>query len=140
MDLLICEVKGGKVRINPDLLDVPTLRATLARLGCCPPAEVEHHVAQLLRRKVADMNHPAGMRCRARIAIFAGRRGDAHGAQLIISLAHAARSIQRFFAEHHAALHGVRLTQPALASMYLLDKVGVLGVMTSSPPTGGRQA
>lgn len=43
------------------------------------------------------------------------------------------------FAEHHAALHGVRLTQPALASMYLLDKLGVLGAMTSSPPTGGRQ-
>ncbi len=38
MDLLICEVKEGKARVNPNLKRADTLRATLERLGCCARA------------------------------------------------------------------------------------------------------
>lgn len=126
MDLLICEVKEGRGRVNPNLNRADTLRATLERIGCCAPDHLDHHVRALFQRGVADMGHAAGTRCRARIAVFAGRAGDAHRAPLVISLSHAAREICRFLLEHRAALHAMRVTQPALAYLHLLDKLGVL--------------
>ncbi len=126
MDLLICEVKEGKARVNPNLSRADTLRATLARIGCCAPDHVQHHVRELLRHGLAEMGHPGGTPCRARIAVFAGRPGDARRAPLLISLAHAAREICRFLAGHRTAFHAVRLTQPALAQLHLLEKLGIL--------------
>lgn len=127
MDLLICEVKEGKARVNPNLSRADTLRATFERIGCCAPDDVNHHVEALLRRGSAEMEHPAGPRCHARVAVFAGRGGDPRRAPVVISLAHAAREISRFLQEHREALHAMRLTQPALAHLHLLEKVGVLG-------------
>lgn len=127
MDLLICEVKEGKARVNPNLSRADTLRAALERIGCCAPDQVSHHVQALLRRGAAEMEHPRGTRCRARIAVFAGRPGDARRAPVVISLGHAAREVCRFLQEHREALHAMRLTQPALAQLHLLEKVGVLG-------------
>lgn len=98
MDLLICEVKEGKARVNPNLSRADTLRGTLERIGCC-----------------------------ARLAVFAGRPGDARRAPVVISLAHAAREICRFLRDHREALHAMRLTQPVLAHLHLLEKVGALG-------------
>jgi hypothetical protein len=127
MDLLICEVKEGRARVNPNLTRADTLHATLERLGCCAPDHVGHHVQALLRHGTAEMEHPGGIHCRARLAVFAGRSGNVHRAPVVISLAHAAREICRFLERHREALHGMRLTQPALAHLHLLEKVGVLG-------------
>lgn len=126
MDLLICEVKEGKGRVNPNLNRADTLHGTLERIGCCAPDHVDHHVQALLRRGTADMEHPGGVRCRARLAVFAGRPGDTRRAPVVIPLAHVARQICRFLQEHREALHSMRLTQPALAHLHLLDKVGAL--------------
>jgi len=126
MDLLICEVKEGKARVNPNLNRADTLHATLERLGCCAPHHVGHHVQALLQRGTAEMEHPGWIRCRARLAVFAGRSGDARLAPLVISLGHAAREICRFLQEHREALHAMRLTQPALAHLHLLEKLGML--------------
>jgi len=126
MDLLICEVKEGKARVNPNLGRADTLRATLERIGCCAPDQVSHHVQALLQRGTAEMEHLRGARCRARIAVFAGRPGDPRRAPVVISLAHAAREICRFLQEHREALHAMRLTQPALAHLHLLAKLGML--------------
>lgn len=136
MDLLICEVKEGKARVNPNLSRADTLRATLERIGCCAPEHVDHHVQALLRRGTAEMEHPGGIPCRARLAIFAGRPGDARRAPVVISLAHAAREVCRFLQEHREALHAMRLTQPALAQLHLLEKVGVLGRLQPATSTG----
>ena len=127
MDLLICEVKEGKARVNPNLTRADTLHATLQRIGCCAPDHVDHHVRALLRRGTAELEHPGAIRCRARLAVFAGRPGDARRAPVVISLAHAAREVCQFLQEHREALHAMRLTQPALAHLHLLEKVGVLG-------------
>ena len=137
MDLLICEVKEGKARVNPNLSRADTLRAALERIGCCAPEQVGHHVQALLRRGTADMEHPGRTRCRARLAVFAGRPGDGRRAPVVISLAHAAREVCRFLREHREALHAMRLTQPALAHLHLLEKVGVLGRAqpTTAPAT-----
>ena len=135
MDLLICEVKEGKARVNPNLNRADTLRATLERIGCCAPDQVGHHVQALLRRGTAEMEHPGGIRCRARLAVFAGRPGDARRAPLVISLAATAREVCRFLQEHREALHAMRLTQPALAHLHLLEKLGALGRAPSATGT-----
>jgi hypothetical protein len=126
MDLLICEVKEGKAHINPNLNRADTLRATLERIGCCAPDHVGHHVEALLRHGMAEIEHPGRTRCRARIAVFAGRPGDPRRAPVVISLEHAARQVSRFLQQHREALHAMRLTQPALAHLHLLDKLGML--------------
>ncbi len=137
MDLLICEVKEGKARLNPNLRRRNTLHTTLARVGCCPPAHAEHHVRQLRRYGVAEINHP-GVRCRARLALFAGRPGDGHRAPLVIDLHHVAVAVCQFLVRHQPALHAVRLTQPALAHLQLLTKLGLLGAGTGSDKHGRR--
>lgn len=135
MDLLICEVKEGKARINPNLSRSETLRLTLARLGCCAPGDVDHHVRALLRHGIADMAHPGGTRCRARIALFAGRPDQGHSAPVVITLTHVAHEVCRFLAEHRETLHAMRLTQPALAHLQLLEKLGVLPQSHATPVT-----
>lgn len=132
MDLLICEVKEGKARVNPNLTRDQTLRAVLERVGCCPAHHVGHHVRALLRNGHAEMDHPGGVRCRARIAVFAGRAGNNKHAGLVIPLAHVARAARAFLLHHETALRSAQLSQPALAQLHLLGKLGVLG---QQPPT-----
>lgn len=126
MDLLVCEVKEGKARLNANLLRKETLGAALRRVGCCPEHHIAHHVDDLLRGGQVIMDHP-GFTCRARIAVFAGRAGYGHPAALVVSLAHVAREVSQFLHEHAVALRAVHLTQPALAQLWLLTKLGVLG-------------
>ncbi len=124
MDLLICEVKEGKARLNPNLARSDTLARTLERVGCCPPEHVGHHIDSLLRRGTAIMDH-GGVSCRARIAVFAGRPGSPRHA-LVVPLAHAARHVCRALAVHEAELHVMQFTQPALGHLGLLTKLGLL--------------
>jgi len=123
MDLLICEVKEGKARLNPNLGRSDTLTRTLERVGCCPPDHVAHHVDSLLRRGMAQMDHQ-GVPCRARIAVFAGRAGRPPNT-LVVPLAHAARQVWQFLHEHEAELHATQFSQPALAQLSLLAKLRV---------------
>jgi hypothetical protein len=124
MDLLICEVKEGKARLNPNLTRSDTLAKTLARVGCCPPAHVGHHVESLIHSGVADMDH-GGTRCRARIAVFAGRLGHPARTPLVVSLGHAACYVRDFLDDNREMLQAARFSQPALAQLSLLTKLGL---------------
>lgn len=123
MDLLICEVKEGKARLNPNLTRTHTLTRTLERVGCCPPDRVAHHVNHLQRQGKARMDHE-GVACQARIAVFAGRAGSPRHA-LVVPLPHVARQICRFLARHQPELHATQFSQPALAQLGLLAKLGL---------------
>lgn len=133
MDLLICEVKEGKARLNPNLTRRDTLTRTLRRVGCCPEDHVGHHVDGLLRLGVAEMEH-RGVRCRARLAVFAGRVGYPRHT-LVVSLAHAAREVCRYLRAHEPELHATQYSQPSLSHLSLLMKLGVLP--TPDPARGG---
>lgn len=124
LDLLICEVKEGKARLNPNISSAITLRTTLERVGCCPPQHVEHHVRDLLRHGKADMVHSDHLHCRARLALFAGRPGDyRHPGVLVVGLKQVATAVLRHLRDHRGELRAARLTQPALAYLHLLDKL-----------------
>lgn len=135
MDLLICEVEEGKARLNPNQSRSDTLARTLERVGCCPRDHVGPHVEDLLRHGVATMDH-RGVACRARIAVFAGRPGNPPQA-LVVSLGHAAREVCRFLQIHEAALHGTQFSQPALAQLGLLTKLGFFRAPNSIGAPGG---
>ncbi len=135
MDLLICEVKEGKARLNTNLTRSDTLTRTLERVGCCPREHVGHHVDSLLRRGMATMDH-GGVSCRARIAVFAGRLGNPRHA-LVVPLAHAAREVCRVLLDHEAELHVTSFSQPALAHMGLLTKLGLLRNVDSGRAPNG---
>lgn len=125
VDLLICEVKEGKGRLNPNLTRSETLEAVLHRVGCCPPEHLARHAAALVRGGEARMTHH-GVPCRTRLALFAGRPGEARRAPLTVPLDHVARSVCRFLATEAEALHTARLTQPAMAQLALLAKLGLV--------------
>lgn len=124
MDLLISEVKEGKARVNPNLTRRGTLTRTIQRVGCCPAEHVSHHVDSLLRRGVAEMEH-RGVRCRARLVVFAGRVGHPRHT-LVVSLAHAARAVIRSLRIREPELHATQFSQPALAQLRLLMKLGIV--------------
>lgn len=130
MDLLICEVKEGKARLNPNLTRRDTLTRTLRRVGCCPEDHVGHHVDGLLRQGMAEMEH-RGVQCRARLVVFAGRVGHPRHT-LVVSLAHAAREVVRYLRIHEPELHATQYSQPALAHLRLLTKLGLVPVNESA--------
>ena len=135
LDLLICEVKEGKARLNPNLINAATLRATLDRVGCCPKERIEGHVKDLLRSGVAHMADDEHLHCRARVAVFAGRQGDHRVRKaILISLGHVARTVASYLHNHDRTLHAIKLTQPALSYLHLLEK---LGSFDSWPAIGG---
>lgn len=125
MDLLLCEVKEGKGRINPNLRREDVLRAALLRVSCCPPEHVAHHVQSLLRRGEARMEHPGAVACRARLAVVAGRGARPEGAGLLLDLAHVARYTSECLGRRRAALQAAHLSHPVLGLLQLLDKVGL---------------
>lgn len=133
MDLLICEVKEGKARLNPNLSRADTLARTLQRVGCCPQEHIPHHVDRLLKAGVATMDHE-GVACRARLAVFAGRAGHPRHV-LVVSLKHAAREVCRYLHLHEPELHATQFSQPALAQLSLLAKLGLLS--SASASSGG---
>jgi len=125
MDLLICEVKEGKARLNPNLMRDEVLAATLRRVGCCPEAHITHHVRDLLRHGETMMTHE-GVSCRARLAVFAGRKGQPNRAGLAIGLPKVARFLADYLQRNEARLHSTHLTQPALAYLQLMEKLRLL--------------
>ena len=131
MDLLICEVKEGKGRLNPNLMRGDTLTRTLQRVGCCPLAHIPHHVESLLKNGMAVMDHPGAV-CRARLAVFAGRPGHTRHT-LVVPLAHAASEVCRYLQVHAPELHATQFSQPALAQLGLLMKLGFFPPAHSTP-------
>lgn len=123
MDLLICEVKEGRGRLNPNLRREDVLRATLLRVHRCPPEHVEHHVHSLLRHGAARMEHPGRIACRARLAVASGRQGETRGAGLVLDLGHVARYTEDFIRRRRDALAATHLTHPVLGLFHLLDKL-----------------
>lgn len=124
IDLLICEVKEGRARLNRNLARRETLVRALERIGCCPAGSAAHHADELLRRGEVTMVHGGG-RCRARVVVFAGAGGRPPHV-LVIPLLAVGRALVAILADHRDALAASRLSQPALAQMRLLEKLGVL--------------
>ena len=124
MDLLIGEVKEGRPRLNPRMLSKDTLYRALVRFGSCPPDRLDRAV-QELRETGETWVRDGGVAIPARVRIVAFGDGLGHpdDRYTVISLKGIATWVKDHLHRYREVLHPVRLTDPTLGLLHLLEKL-----------------
>lgn len=156
VDMIIGEVKEGRVGINTGARDPEVLKAVVRRLGDAT-ANADQIVEDLLRTGTAIL--PSGFVVRI-IAFGAFPPGSAVPPCRIISLGHVLEFLQQYVRKHWSMLRHLQFKDPAFGFLMTLEKAkrggagrrGEKGVelvlpeprasgperrQTSSPPKGG---
>jgi hypothetical protein len=125
MDLIIGEVKTGRPRINPHLRSEDTLYRALVRFGSCPPERLDQAVVELQDKgETWIRDGEVAIPSRVRLVAF----GDGEESQgegfTVVPLRRVASFIRNHLKEYHDVLHPVRLTNPTLGLLHLLEKLG----------------
>jgi hypothetical protein len=124
MDFIIGEVKEGKPRINPALLYDDTLYTALIRAGHCPPQVLDRLVEDLQRDGEAFVSaNDSGIPARVRLVAFGDGEGAEEPGYTVVPLSQVAKFVQTHLRRYHQVLHPVRITDPALGLLHLLEKV-----------------
>ena len=124
MDFIIGEVKEGRPRLNPALLHDDTLYTALVRAGNCPAQVLDRMVEDLQRVGEAFVSAAdAGIPARVRIVAFGDGEGPDEAGYTVVPLRQVAKFIQAHLRRYHKVLHPVRITDPALGLLHLLEKV-----------------
>ena len=124
MDFIIGEVKEGRPRLNPALLHDDTLYTALVRAGNCPPQVLDRLVEDLQRDGEAFMSAAdAGIPARIRLVAFGDGEGADEPGFTVVPLRQVATFVQAHLRRYHQILHPVRITDPALGLLHLLEKV-----------------
>ena len=124
MDLIIGEVKAGRPRLNPHMRSEDTLYRALVRFGFCPPERLEQAVHELQAHgETWVRDGGVAIPSRVRLAAFGdGEEVNGEG-YTIIPLKRVAAFIMRHLKKYHEVLHPVRLTDPTLGLLHLLEKL-----------------
>jgi hypothetical protein len=117
IDLVIGEVKEGKVHLNSPVRDPVVLRSVLARFGC---VERLHEVAnELLARGTATT--PEGYH--VHIIVFGGVPRNAPSVPCkVISLGHVLKYLQSYVRTNWAMLRHIQFKDPAFSFLMTLEK------------------
>jgi hypothetical protein len=142
IDMVIGEVKEGRVGINSGIRNPEVLRAVISRLG--DESHQEQVVADLLRTGVATT--AAGVVVRL-IAFGSFPPGDAVPPCRIISLGHALTYLQSYVRKHWHVLRHLQFKDPAFGFLMTLEKArrggagrrGEAGVEVVPPNGEGRR-
>lgn len=118
IDMIIGEVKEGRVGINSGARDPEVLQIVLRRLGQ-PEENLERAVADLLRRGVAEVSDGVVIRF---IAFGAFPPGAPVPPCRIISLGHVVDFMQAYVRKHWAVLRHLQFKDPALGFVLALEK------------------
>jgi hypothetical protein len=118
VDMIIGEVKEGRVSVNDGARDPDVLRAVISRLGNTPEEE-EAVIADLLRSGVATL--PNGFTIRF-IAFGAFPPGAAIPPCRIISLGHVLNFLQAYVRKHWRMLRHLQFKDPAFGFLMTLEK------------------
>lgn len=117
IDLVIGEVKEGKVHMNSPANDPSVLRLVLARFGCIESVDT---VARDLLAKGAAIT-PEGYR--VQIIIFGGLpRGSPEVPCRVISLGHVLKYLQEYVRQHWRMLRHIQFKDPAFSFLMTLEK------------------
>ena len=124
MDLIIGEVKAGRPRLNPHMRSEDTLYRALVRFGFCPEGRLEqavHELQTIGETWVRD----GGVAIPSRVRIVAFGDGEELEGEgyTIIPLRRVAAFVMDHLKKHHEVLHPVRLTDPTLGLLHLLEKL-----------------
>jgi len=124
MDLIIGEVKAGRPRLNPHMRSEDTLYRALVRFGFCPPERLDQAVHELQAQgETWVRDGGVAIPSRVRLAAFGdGEEANGEG-YTVIPLKRVAAFIMGHLKKYHDVLHPVRLTDPTLGLLHLLEKL-----------------
>lgn len=118
IDMIVGEVKEGRVGINSGVRDPDVLRAVISRFG--NGADEEHRVVEdLLNRGVAELRSGYGIRL---IAFGAFPPGAPVPPCRIISLGHVLNFLQGYVRKHWSILRHLQFKDPAFGFLMTLEK------------------
>jgi len=124
MDLIIGEVKTGRPRLNPHLKEEESLYRALIRFGVCPENSLEQAVEDLRDRGEAWLRGGGGaIPSRVRIVAFGDGEEQGGNRYTVVSLRKVASFVTDHLRQFREVLHPVRLTDPTLGLLHLLDKL-----------------
>jgi hypothetical protein len=124
MDLIIGEVKAGKPRLNPHLRSEDTLYRALVRFGFCPPDRLERAVDEL-REEGETWVKDGGVAVPTRIRLVAFGDGVTHEGDkyTVVPLKQVAAFVINHLKKYRDVFNPVRLTDPTLGLLHLLEKL-----------------
>lgn len=123
VDVVIGEVKEGQARLNPALRRADTAAFALRRVACCPDDQVEEEARAVVGAGQREFTMPGGMRCRARLVVFAGRGDAAERGVHTVTLRRRAEFIADRLREASDVLAGVQFKDPVLGLFALQHKL-----------------
>jgi hypothetical protein len=124
MDLIIGEVKAGRPRLNPHMRSEDTLYRALVRFGFCPAGRLDQAVEELKTRGEAWVRD-GGVAIPSRVRLVAfgdGEEVEGEG-YTVIPLKRVAAFVMDHLHTFHNVLHPIRLTDPTLGLLHLLEKL-----------------
>ena len=117
IDMIIGEVKEGRVGINTGIRDPQVLETVINRFG--PVGEAQRVVGELLRKGSAELPPSYSVRL---IAFGAFPPGDAVPPCRIISLGHVLTFLQAYVRKHWHMLRHLQFKDPAFGFLMTLEK------------------
>ncbi|MFS8638586.1 MAG: hypothetical protein FWJ74_10890 [Gemmatimonadota bacterium] len=125
VDVLVCEVKEGRPRLNDALRDPTVLMAALSRLDAGFDDPLERIIRGLIERGEAK-TEAGGRRWRFRLVAFGDGSPVIEGGPFhSIPLRHAALFLMRTMAEHRQVWRDAQFGDAVLDFLHLLDKLGL---------------
>jgi hypothetical protein len=125
MDLIIAEVKEGKPRLNPQLMQDDTLFRALIRFGFCPPEKLAKVVRELQAKGEAWVrDEDVAVPSRVRIVAFGdGEKSHGNG-YTVMPLKHVVSFVRNHLKRYHDVIRPIRVMDPTLGLLHLLEKLG----------------
>ncbi|MCJ7629458.1 MAG: hypothetical protein MUO50_13850 [Longimicrobiales bacterium] len=124
MDLIIGEVKAGRPRLNPHMRSDDALYMALVRFGFCPPDRLDRAVEEL-KKFGQTWVRDGGVAVPSRVRLVAfgdGEQKEGEG-YTVIPLKRVAAFVMGHLKEFRDVLHPIRLTDPTLGLLHLLEKL-----------------
>lgn len=118
-DMIIGEVKEGRARLNKTMRNPSVIAATLARFGCCHPADAEAMAQRLLHKGRAETREGHEVR----VVVFASG-GDGDPRFQIVSLGHVVAFLRGYLRQHWNLLSHAQFGDPVLSLLMTLEKAG----------------
>lgn len=129
-DMIIGEVKQGAAELNASARRRKVLAAALTRFGCCPAADSDALVSDLIRE--GKSTTPGGHR--VRMVAFGATIGSGGDACLKISLGHVLNFLQAYVRDHWPVLRHAHFKDPAFSFLILQEKAA--RGLSSAPEEG----
>jgi len=119
-DMIVGEVKQGRIRFNPAARDPLVIAAALRRFGCC----ASDHTADVVRRLLqqGSARTPEGHHVRM-VAFGSGESTDRKTSYHVVTLERILAFLRGHLRDNWQYLAHAHLTQPALSLLALMEKL-----------------